>query len=61
MLSMDSNDFYKKTEQHVTGLFQDNKNPELLFHNLDHQIDVFDRTKEIAGHNYLCDTDMLIV
>lgn len=61
MLSMDSNDFYKKTEQYVTGLFHDNNNPELHFHNLAHTTDVVDRTKEIAGHYYLSETDMLIV
>lgn len=61
MLSMDSNDFYKKTEQYVTGLFHDNKKPELHFHNLAHTIDVVDRTKEIAGHYYLSESDMLTV
>lgn len=61
MLSMDSNDFYKKTEQYVTGLFHDNIKPELIFHNLAHTTDVVDRTKEIAGHYYLSETDMLIV
>ncbi len=58
---MYSNDFYKKTEQYVTGLFHDNKNPELVFHNLAHTIDVVDRTKEIAGHYYLSEDDMLTV
>jgi predicted metal-dependent HD superfamily phosphohydrolase len=58
---MDSNDFYKKTEQYVTGLFHDNKNPELAFHNLAHTKSVVDRTKEIAGHYYLSETDMLTV
>lgn len=61
MLSMDSTDFYKKTEQYVTALFQDHPKPELHFHNLAHTIHVVDRTKEIAGHYYLSENDMLAV
>ena len=58
---MDSNNLYKKTEQYVTALFNDNKKPELLFHNLEHTISVVERTKEIAGHYYLSENDMLAV
>jgi predicted metal-dependent HD superfamily phosphohydrolase len=58
---MDSNNLYKKTEQHVTGLFNDNNNPALVFHNLEHTKSVVDRTKEIAGHYYLSENDMLAV
>ncbi len=61
MLSMISIDVYKKTEQYVTALFQDNPRPELHFHNLAHTIQVVDRTKEIAGHYYLSESDMLAV
>src|SRR4051812_11385085 len=56
---MDSNNLYKKTEQYVTGLFNDNVNPALVFHNLDHTKNVVERTKEIAGHYYLSENDML--
>ena len=58
---MDSNNLYKKTEQYVTALFNDNKRPELLFQNLEHTISVVERTKEIAGHYYLSENDMLAV
>jgi len=58
---MESNNFYKKTEQYVTGLFQNNSKPELVFHNLEHTRTVVERTKEIAGHYYLSEKDMLAV
>ncbi|WP_462249111.1 Pycsar system effector family protein [Ferruginibacter sp.] len=58
---MHSNNLYKKTEQHVTELFNNNKNPALVFHNLDHTKSVVERTKEIAGHYYLSENDMLVV
>ncbi len=58
---MDTNNLYKKTEQYVTGLFQENKNANLVFHNLQHTQDVVERTKEIAGHYYLSENDMLAV
>ena len=58
---MESNNLYKKTEQFVTGLFNDNKNANLVFHNLEHTRDVVERTKEIAGHYYLSENDMLAV
>lgn len=52
---------YKKTEEHVTDLFNDNPKPELKFHNLEHTLSVVARTKEIAGHYYLSENDMLAV
>ena len=58
---MDTNNLYKKTEHYVTGLFNDNKNAHLIFHNLQHTRDVVERTKEIAGHYYLSENDMLAV
>jgi predicted metal-dependent HD superfamily phosphohydrolase len=61
MLSMISTDVYKKTEQHVAALFRDHPMPELHFHNLEHTIQVVERTKEIAGHYYLSESDMLAV
>lgn len=61
MLTINSTDLYKKTEQYVTALFQDNPRHELYFHNLSHTIDVVDRTKEIAGHYFLSESDMLAV
>lgn len=61
MLTINSTDLYKKTEQYVTALFQDNPRHELYFHNLAHTIEVVDRTKEIAGHYFLSESDMLAV
>lgn len=58
---MDSNSIYKKTEEHVARLFNDNIKPELFFHNLEHTKSVVDKTKEIAGHYYLSEEDMLAV
>ncbi|MEO6540425.1 MAG: Pycsar system effector family protein [Ferruginibacter sp.] len=58
---MDSNNLYKKTEQYVTELFNENNNPALIFHNLEHTKNVVDRTKEIAGHYYLSEDDMMTV
>ena len=58
---MDSINLFKKTAQYVTALFNDNKKPGLVFHNLDHTRDVVDRTKEIAGHYFLNEKDMLAV
>ena len=58
---MDSINLFKKTEQYVTALFNDNKNPDLVFHNLGHTRDVVNRTKEIAGHYFLNEKDMLAV
>lgn len=61
MLSMISTDIYKKTEQYVTAMFQDHLVPHLHFHNLAHTRNVVERTKEIAGHYYLSEGDMLAV
>ncbi len=58
---MDSNNIYKKTEQHVTALFNEHPNPALVFHNLEHTRKVVERTKEIAGHYYVSEKDMLAV
>jgi predicted metal-dependent HD superfamily phosphohydrolase len=58
---MDPNNIYKKTEQHVTALFNEHPNPALLFHNLEHTKKVVERTKEIAGHYYVSEKDMLAI
>ncbi len=58
---MDAINLYKKAEQYVTTLFNEHAKPELLFHNLQHTISVVERTKEIAGHYYLSENDMLAV
>ena len=58
---MDAINLYKKTEQYVTAMFNENKKPQLIFHNLQHTISVVERTKEIAGHYFLSENDMLAV
>lgn len=58
---MDANSLYKKTEQYVNELFLKNEKPGLVFHNIDHTTKVVERTKEIAAHYYLSETDMLAV
>ncbi len=58
---MDTDNLYKRTEYYVTDLFTKNVNPQLIFHNLEHTKEVVARTKEIAGHYYLSEKDMLAV
>lgn len=58
---MDYSNIYKKTEQHVSGLFEQNQHSTLVFHNLKHTKNVVSRTNEIAGHYQLSEKDMLIV
>ena len=57
---MDSN-IYRKVENYVIGLYEDNPNPNLIYHNLKHTKTVVARTKEIAGHYNLSEREMLIV
>jgi predicted metal-dependent HD superfamily phosphohydrolase len=58
---MDSNSIYKKVEQYVTDLFEDNKDDTLVFHNISHTKSVVNRTKEIAGHYNINERDMLVL
>ncbi|HMJ47105.1 MAG TPA: Pycsar system effector family protein [Ferruginibacter sp.] len=58
---MDYTNIYKKIEQHVTQLFEQNQHAQLVFHNLKHTKNVVNRTSEIAGHYQLSEKDMLIV
>jgi predicted metal-dependent HD superfamily phosphohydrolase len=58
---METNNVYKKTEQYVTRLFEENLKPELVFHTIDHTRAVVNRTKEICGHYYLNEEDTLAV
>ncbi|MEO6489109.1 MAG: Pycsar system effector family protein [Ferruginibacter sp.] len=52
---------FKKTEQYITGLYEDNKKENLLYHNLDHTRYVVDKVKEIAGHYQLNEKEMHIL
>ena len=58
---MDYNTVYKKVEEHVTNLFTQADNSRLIYHNLQHTQKVVSRTKEVAGHYNLIESDMLIV
>jgi len=58
---MDYTALYKKVETHVTGLFEENHHPHLIYHNLQHTLKVVSRTKEIASHYNLIDSDMLVL
>lgn len=58
---MDYTNIYKKTEQHVISLFEQNQHSTLVFHNLKHTKNTISRTNEIAGHYQLSEKDMLIV
>lgn len=58
---MDYNTIYKKVEEHVSNLFAQSDNAKLIYHNLQHTQKVVSRTKEIAGHYNLIESDMLIV
>ena len=58
---MDYNSIYKKVEAYVTDLFQQNPNNKLFYHNLEHTQRVVSRTKEIAGHYNLIESDMMVL
>lgn len=58
---MDYSTIYKKVEAHVTDLYERLNNPKLVYHNLQHTKGVVNRTKEIAGHHQLIESDMLVV
>jgi predicted metal-dependent HD superfamily phosphohydrolase len=58
---MDYNKLYKKIEEHVTGLFEQMRDPVLIFHTFEHTQNVVKRTKEIAGHYNVTEDEMLIL
>jgi len=58
---MDYNSIYRKVEAHVTSLFERFGNEKLVYHNLRHTLKVVSRTKEIAGHYNLVESDMLVL
>ncbi|HEY6976220.1 MAG TPA: HD domain-containing protein, partial [Chitinophagaceae bacterium] len=58
---MNNNNFYKQTENYVTGLFGKVHNPNLVYHNLNHTETVVQRTKEIAEHYHISERDMIIL
>jgi predicted metal-dependent HD superfamily phosphohydrolase len=52
---------YKQVEKHVKGLFENNPQPNLTYHNLEHTKTVVDRVLEIAVHYQLSDKEMFAV
>lgn len=58
---MDNISIYKKTEEFVTGMFEEYHPPMLVFHDVQHTKNVVSKTKEIAGHYQLSEKDMLII
>lgn len=52
---------YKKTEVHVTEMFQKLQPAHLVLHNLEHTETVVKKVNEIAGHYNLSEEDMMVV
>lgn len=57
----DTSKFYKRLEEHVTGLFDSHDVSHLVFHNIEHTRAVVIRASEIAGHYDISDADMRII
>jgi predicted metal-dependent HD superfamily phosphohydrolase len=58
---MGDNSIYKKIADHVTALYEDYPQPNLVYHDLGHTKKVVARVEEISAHYQLSDEDMLIV
>jgi HD superfamily phosphodiesterase len=58
---MDYDTISKKVERHVTELFERTPHQKLTYHNLQHTMRVVGRTKEIAAHYNLIESDLLVV
>ena len=58
---MDYSTIYKKVETHVTELFERTPHPKLFYHNLQHTAKVVNRTKEIAAHYNLIESDIMVL
>jgi len=56
-----TNNIYKQVRDHVTKLFEANKKPKLIFHSLEHTLDIVKRAEEIAGHYKLTEKEMMAV
>ncbi|TMI93915.1 MAG: HD domain-containing protein [Bacteroidetes bacterium] len=55
------NNVYKQVQDHVTKLFEANKKPKLIFHSLEHTLEIVKRTEEIAAHYKLTEKEMMAV
>ncbi len=58
---MDYTGLIKRAEQHVSKLFLENRNDNLVFHNLDHTKYVVDKVNEIAGHYRLSEKELAVI
>lgn len=58
---MDYNSLTKKVESYVTQLFERTPHPKLVYHNLLHTQKVVNRTKEIASHYNLIESDLFVL
>jgi len=56
-----TNNIYKQVRDHVTNLFEANKKPKLIFHSLEHTLEIVKRAEEIAGHYKLSEKEMMAV
>lgn len=56
-----ANNIYKLVEEHVSNLFETNKDPKLFFHSLTHTKETVKRAEEIAAHYKLTEKEMLAV
>lgn len=58
---MESDYLYKHIENHVRALFDNHDNAGLIYHTLKHTENVVERTKEIAAHYHVEETEMLVL
>jgi predicted metal-dependent HD superfamily phosphohydrolase len=56
-----TNNIYKQVRDHVTNLFDANKKPKLIFHSLEHTLEIVKRAEEIAGHYKLSEKELMAV
>ena len=56
-----TNNIYKQVRDHVTNLFDASKKPKLIFHSLEHTLEIVKRAEEIAGHYKLSEKEMMAV
>lgn len=58
---MDKESLYEKAEHWVTGLFDNNPRPDLVFHNVEHTTTVVERVDEIGSQYDLTEDEKLAV
>ena len=61
MSASDHSVIYKKTQQYVTSLFEEQEHSHLVFHSLQHTESVVSKASEIAGNHHLGEDEMLIL